>query len=266
MAIVSITTDFGTEDGFVGTMKGVIWGICPEAKIADISHEVPPQNVRSAALLLLGSTEYFPEGTVHVVVVDPGVGTARRPIAARIGGQIYVAPDNGVLTLLYERAEAEGREVAIVHLDKPEYYLPVVSTTFHGRDIFAPCGAHLACGVPLHEMGTPIADPVRLTLPKPVRTESGLVGEIIHIDHFGNLASNIRAEHLGQALDKKDEICINVCGVEINGMVDAFGERQVGELTVLMNSEGYLEVSVVNGNAAAQLNAKTGDPIEALFS
>lgn len=261
MKFVTLTTDFGLKDGNVGVMKGVIWRIAPHAQIADLSHNISPQNVAEAALILLRSTPYFPRDSVHVVVVDPGVGTKRRPIAARLGSQLYVAPDNGVLTLLLERAEQEHDVIEFVHLDKPQFWLKKISHVFHGRDIFAPAGGHLAAGKALVEMGTPIDDPIRLQLPKPQRTENVLRGEVIHIDHFGNISSNIRIEHLGEV---KGTI-IRLCGAEINGMVQTFGERPVGELVALYGSTGNLIVSVVNGSAAKRLDAKIGDEVEVIL-
>jgi S-adenosylmethionine hydrolase len=261
LSFVTLTTDFGLKDGNVGVMKGVIWGIAPQAQIADLSHNISPQNVAEAALILLRSTPYFPPNSIHVVVVDPGVGTERRPIAARLGEQLYVAPDNGVLTMLLERAEAEGQTTQFVHLDKPQYWLTEISHVFHGRDIFAPAGGHLAAGVPLEALGSPINDPLRLALPRPQRTHDGWRGEVIHIDHFGNVSSNIRIEHLGQA----PRAIVHVCGVEIHGMVKTFGERPSGELVALYGSTGNLIFSVVNGSAARRLGAKVGDPVEVIL-
>ena len=246
-------------------MKGVIWGICPEAQISDLSHMISPQNILEAALILARSATYFPKDSIHVVVVDPGVGTARHPMAARIGDWYYVGPDNGILTMLLERAEHEGWTTEFVHLDKPGYWLPQVSHVFHGRDIFAPCAAHLARGVPLRELGTLIHDPVRLEVPKPERTSTGWRGEVIHIDHFGNAASNIRVEHLDEALDKKASFTVKICGTEIHGLVNTFGERAPGELIALFGSTGNLIVSVVNGSAASRLGVKVGDTFEALL-
>jgi S-adenosylmethionine hydrolase len=265
MTVITLLTDFGLKDGNVGVMKGVMWGIAPEAQIADLSHNISPQNVPEAALILLRSAFYFPKDTVHVIVVDPGVGTKRRPIAARIGQQLFVCPDNGVLTMCLERAEVEGWPVEIVHLDKPKYWLSEVSHVFHGRDIFAPCGAYLAAGVPLKEIGTPIHDPIRLELPKPRRTEFGWEGEVIHIDHFGNIASNIRLEHLGGDLKHKVRITVRLHRAEIEGLVDTFGERPAGDLVALIGSTGNLIVSVVDGNAATQLGAQVGDAFEAII-
>jgi S-adenosylmethionine hydrolase len=258
MNIVTLITDFGLKDGNVGVMKGVIWGIAPQAQISDLSHLIAPQNVREAALILLRSAPYFPQGTVHVVVVDPGVGTARRPVAARLGDQYFVGPDNGVISMWLERVESLGEAVQFVHLDRPEFWLPQVSHVFHGRDIFAPVGGHLAAGVSLERLGSPIADPLRLDLPIPVRGADGWRGEVIHLDHFGNISTNIRQEHL-----ERDQVAtVRLCGVNINGMVHTFGERSPGELIALFGSTGNLIVSVVNGSAAQRLGAKVGDPVE----
>ena len=265
MAFITLMTDFGIKDGNVGVMKGVIWGICPQAQISDLSHMIGPQNVREASLILLRSAPYFPKGTVHIVVVDPGVGTARRPMAARIGDWFYVGPDNGVITLLLERAEQQGWSAAFVQLDQTRYWLPDVSHVFHGRDIFSPVGAHLANGVALAALGSEFSDPVRLPFPAPTRIGNVWRGEVIHIDHFGNVASNIRVEHLGGELRHKERIQVKLKGVEIQGLVNTFGERAPGEVVALLGSTGNLIVSVVNGSAADQLRVKVGDGIEAII-
>jgi S-adenosyl-L-methionine hydrolase (adenosine-forming) len=263
MTVITLMTDFGIKDGNVGVMKGVIWGISPGAKISDLSHMIGAQNIREAALVLARSAPYFPKDTVHVVVVDPGVGTSRRPMAARIGDWFYVGPDNGTITLLLERAEQEGWTREFVQLDKSQYWLTTVSFVFHGRDIFSPVAAHLANGVSLQELGTAFANPIRLKLPKPTQTKDGWSGEIIHVDHFGNLASNIRVENLGTAMKQKEKIQVRVKGMEIKGMVNTFGERNEGEVVALLGSTGNLIISVVNGDAAARLGAKVGDGVEA---
>ncbi len=264
MPLISLMTDFGIKDGNVGVMKGVIWGICPEARITDLSHMIGAQNVREAALILARSAPYFPKDTIHVVVVDPGVGTARRPMAARVGDWFYVGPDNGTLTALLERAESEGWPRQFIHLDRLRYWLPTVSFVFHGRDIFAPVAAHLANGVPLPDLGTAFSDPVRLRLPKPLLTKDGWRGEVVHIDHFGNVGSNIRIENFGPAFAEKEKIIVRVGEAEIKGLVDTFGERPDGELIALFGSTGNLIVSVVNGDASARLGVKVGDTIEAV--
>jgi S-adenosyl-L-methionine hydrolase (adenosine-forming) len=260
MSIVTLLTDFGLKDGNVGVMKGVILRIEPEAQIIDLSHLIPPQNVAEAGLILARSIPFFPPGSIHVVVVDPGVGTARRPFAARIGSQFVVGPDNGFITQILERAEARNEIIEFVQLDRPEYWLPEVSHVFHGRDIFAPAAAHLASGASLHDLGKPLNDPVRLEPPHLLKTTRGWQGEVIHIDHFGNLSTNIRQEHLGLP----SRATVRICGVEIKDMVRTFGERSPGELVALYGSTGNLLVCVVNGSAAQRLGAKIGDSCEVM--
>ena len=189
MPIVTLTTDFGTRDGFVGALKGVVWSICPEAQIADITHEIAPQNIREGAMALWRAYPFFPGGTVHVAVVDPGVGTTRRPIAARLGEHVFVGPDNGLFTPIYEDASRLGRGVEIVHLTNPRYFLPKVSRTFHGRDIFSPVAAHLARGVPFADLGPPVTDPVRIPIFRAERTAGGWKAHISVVDIFGNLTT-----------------------------------------------------------------------------
>jgi len=251
-------TDFGLRDGNVGVMRGVIWGISPGVSIADLSHLVGPQNIVEGALILGRSAPYFPEGTVHVVVVDPGVGTARRPIAARFGKQHFVGPDNGLCTLLLERAQGNGEPVEIVHLNRTKYWLPDVSHVFHGRDIFSPVAAHLANGVPLLDLGDAINDPVRLAIPRPERQDSVWKAQLIYIDWFGNLVTNLRQEDL----EGVDDLALHIRGHQVRGLVRTFGERPPGELVNLYGSTGSLIVSVVNGSAAQALGAQVGDPVE----
>jgi S-adenosyl-L-methionine hydrolase (adenosine-forming) len=262
LTLITLTTDFGLKDGNVGVMKGVILGLAPQTQIVDISHFIPPQNIPEAALILRRSAPYFPPGTIHIVVVDPGVGTARRPLAARLGTQFYVGPDNGTLTLLLEYAEGRGWPTEFVHLNQPAYWLPEVSHVFHGRDIFAPVAGHLASGRSLSELGTPITDPVRLALPKPERTPTGWRGAIIHIDHFGNMASNIREENITPWLAAPEKLTVRLGGAEIRGLVHTFGERAPGELVALLGSTGNLIVSVVNGRAADRLGIQVGAEIQ----
>ncbi len=258
MAFITLLTDFGIRDGAVGLMKGVIWRIAPDAKIADLSHTVGPQNLQEAAMVLYYAAPYFPEGTIHIVVVDPGVGTERRSLAARFGPCFFVGPDNGVCTPLLQRAEQANDPITIVALDKPEYWLPEISDVFHGRDVYAPVGAHLAAGVPLSQLGTPLDDPVRLTLPQPVVTPTGARGEIVFIDDFGNLHTNLLRHHLASW----DEVTVQLCGVEIAGLTRTFGQRPPGTLIALYGTEHDLNVAVVNGNAQRRLRAQVGDAVE----
>lgn len=261
MSFITLMTDFGIKDGNVGVMRGVIWRIAPQVKIADLSHTIAPQNVPEAALILARSAPYFPPFSIHVVVVDPGVGTARRPIAAQLGAQFFVGPDNGVITYLLEQAEKAGWKVQIVHLNRPRYWLSEVSHVFHGRDIFSPVAAQLAIGTPLEELGDPISDPVRLALPRPVKTSRGWRGQVIHIDHFGNIAINIRKEELGSPRP----MTVTLCGAAVPGLYNTFGELPPGEIMALYGSTGNLIVSVVNGSAANRLSAQVDDPVEVLL-
>jgi S-adenosylmethionine hydrolase len=261
MTMITLTTDFGLRDGNVGVMKGVIWRITPEIKIVDLSHDVPPQNILEGAYILKRSTPYFPAGTIHVGVVDPGVGTSRRPIAVQIGAQFFVGPDNGLITFMIERAESESQPIVVVHLDKHEYWLPVVSHVFHGRDIFAPVAAHLARGIPLEEMGSITHDIVRLPIPIPERLPNGWRGQVVYIDHFGNVATNLSREKLGVAPIRS----VKLVGREIIGLVRTFGEGQPGELAALFSSTDDLIVAVVNGDASRILGVKIGDVVDIIF-
>ena len=255
---ITLLTDFGTTEGEHTVMKGVIWSILPGVPIADLSHDISPQNIREAALVLERTAHYFPPQTVHVVVVDPGVGTERRPIAARFGDQFFVGPDNGVCTPLLERAESENRPVEIVQLDKPQYWQEEVSDIFHGRDIFAPCAGHLAKGVPLEDLGTSITEVVRYHVPQPTRDGDVLSGEVMHIDHYGNLIANIRREDI----EPLRPVRVILSGAKIEGLVRAFGERDPDTLLALYSPHYYLMIAVTNGNAAAYLGASVGDLVQ----
>jgi len=261
MPRILLLTDFGTRDGYPAVMKGVIWSIAPQVEVVDLTHEIPPQDVLGAALTLGRAAPYFSAGTIFLAVVDPGVGTVRRPLAARLGGQFFVAPDNGLLTLVWEGAERGGQPIELVWLDRPQYGLPGVSRTFHGRDIFAPAAAHLANGVPLTELGTPIQDPLRLPLPAPRRTPAGWQGQVIHVDRFGNLATNLNAAHLPPS----GQVEVRIAGERIAGIVLAYGDRPPGSLAALIDSDGALSIVLVNGSAAQRLKAAAGEPVELIF-
>jgi S-adenosylmethionine hydrolase len=256
--IVTLTTDFGLQDGFVGILKGVIWSICPQARLADISHAVAAQDVRQGALLLRRAVPYFPPGTVHLAVVDPGVGTSRRGLAARMGAHFFVGPDNGLFGAVLADAEATRLPVAVVELTESRFWRAEVSATFHGRDVFAPVAAHLANGVPLTDLGPALKDPVRLALPQAERTATGWTAHVSAIDAFGNLASDLPAGELPPG----GAVVVRCCGRQIHGLVRSYGEREAGELVALVDSQGRLEIAVVNGSAARELGARLGDPIE----
>jgi len=256
--VITLTTDFGCGDPEIGSLYGVTWSIAPAVRIVDLSHDVPRHDSRRAAMLLDRHAAYFPPGTIHVVVVDPGVGTARRPMAARFGDQWYVGPDNGAATLLLRRARKLGRPVEMVAPDKWQFMLPEISDIFHGRDIFAPTAAHLARGVPLSEIGAPITDPVLLDFPEPQPTGRGWLGQVDEVDHFGNLGTNIHKDQLGGS--SAWDVLVN--GEIIRGLVLTFGEGKPGQLVALVDSSDYLSVNVVNGSAEQRLNARTGDTVE----
>ncbi len=254
MKFITLLTDFGLRDGYTGVMKGVIYRIVPDVQIADISHTILPQNIQDGSLVWSRSYEFFPDGTVHIGVVDPGVGTHRRPIAARIGRFYFVCPDNGLITPILEKAEQAGEEIQVVHLDRPQYWLAQISNVFHGRDIFSPAGAHLANGVPLLEMGTLINDLVRFHMPQPEKLENGWRGEIVSIDTFGNLSTNLTR----QQIEAMGRVQVQVAGRTINGLVRTFGERASGDLVALIDSDNNMAIAVVQGSAARETGAAVG--------
>jgi len=258
MPILTLTTDFGLKDGFVGALKGVIWGICPQAQIADISHTITPQNVLEGAFTLWRAYSFFPAGTAHVAVVDPGVGTQRRPLAMHAGKWYFVGPDNGLFTPVLADAERNDWPVEIVHLTNKDYWLPKVSHTFHGRDVFAPVGAHLAMGVSLADLGPAIKDPVRLAMPKPEKTSTGWRAHVTGMDVFGNLTTDLPAREVAG----EKHVTFRLRGYEVRGLAASYGHRQPGELVALVDSENFVEIAVVNGSAAQVTGAQVGDVIE----
>ena len=260
MKFITLLTDFGLKDGYPGVMKGVIVRIAPEVQIIDITHAIQPQNILEGCLVLGRSYSYFPSGSIHVAVVDPGVGTRRRPIAARLGNHTFVCPDNGLITLALDEAVRAGQEVEIVHLTQPRYWLPQVSSVFHGRDIFAPAAAHLALGVPLMDLGERIEDPVRIVIPAPEPMESGWRGQVIDVDHFGNLGVNIQDTHLKSL----GPVEIHIAGITIQGLSHTFGEGTPGDLVALIDSDNRLSICVVNGSAAERLHTGVGTFVEVL--
>jgi S-adenosylmethionine hydrolase len=257
MKLITLLTDFGLQDGFVGVMKGVIYGICPDADIVDISHLIGPQDVLAGALVLERSLPYFPPGTIHIAVVDPGVGTFRRPIAARIGEYYLVGPDNGIFTSAFNLAGQNGWPIEVVALEKPEYWLKEVSPVFHGRDIFAPVGAHLANGLPLKALGRVVKDPVQLTIPLPQKLQNGWRCQVLSVDHFGTLQLNIKRQALDGAVVKR----VSLAGEIIQGICKTFGDKPSGSLIVLFDSSDHLSVAEVNGSAEKRLQAGPGEEV-----
>jgi len=256
--LISLTTDFGTADGYVAAMKGVILNILPSAKIVDISHEITPFDIREGAYILKSVISYFPANAVHIVVIDPGVGSTRHPIAVSSNRGFFVAPDNGVLAPILAELEV-GK---VIHLNKPAYWLPHPSHTFHGRDIFAPVGAYLARGVPLPSLGS--EQPAWTTLPgwEPERGEGYLHGIVLHTDRFGNLITNIPAADLGSA---PSEIIIRVAGRTLHGIQSHYAAVDPGQPLALIGSQNGLEISLREGNAATSWNVSVGEKVEVIF-
>jgi S-adenosylmethionine hydrolase len=252
MAIITLTTDFGAADAYVGIMKGVILSIAPGVQLVDLSHEVPPQDVREAIYLLESAAPYFPQGTVHLAVVDPGVGSARRALVVSTRRACYVGPDNGLFTGPLGEPGAQAWA-----LDRPEFWLPDPSRTFHGRDIFAPAAAHLAGGMTPREMGHPIDDPIRLVLAGPARATGGAIdGQVVHVDRFGNLITGIPAAWVaGEGWQCR------IAGETIQGIFDTYADAATGALLMLVGSGGALEIAERNGNAARRLGVKAGEPV-----
>ncbi|HUT16526.1 MAG TPA: SAM-dependent chlorinase/fluorinase [Anaerolineae bacterium] len=251
MSVVALLTDFGTDDAYVGIMHGVILRVNPEASIVDVCHDIAPQDVQAAAFVLSTAYPYFPTETIYVVVVDPGVGSERRAIAMRTRRGTFVAPDNGVLSYVLAR-EAVSQMVQVTNA---RYWLSPLSDTFHGRDVFAPVAAHLSLGLSLSELGPPVRDPVHLTLAEPRVGEDGTIrGQVLHVDRFGNLVTNIRRELLspGQTLRTR------VADREVPGLVKTYAAAGWGELLTLVGSNGYLEISLRDGSAATALKVGRG--------
>jgi len=253
---VTLITDFGTANHFVGTMKGVIYNINPEVEIVDISHKVESYDIFDAAFTLAQSYRFFPPDTIHLVVVDPGVGTARRPILARSIAYRFVAPDNGVLSLIYEREE----NVEVRHITADHYFLNPVSATFQGRDIFAPVAGWLSRGLEADKFGEPIRDYIRFTSPKPRWVSDNLIkGVILKIDKFGNILTNLRPEDLPRLFaENPPPFKIIVNQQEITRLNLAYSMGKPSELFAIVGSSGYIEICTNRGSAANFLNVNRG--------
>ncbi len=259
--VITLLTDFGSRDPFVGVMKGVILGVNPSARIVDITHEVEPHDVLQAAYLLFTAHRFFPHGTVHAVVVDPGVGSERRAILAVTDRYAYVGPDNGV----FSPALAEGREGRAFAITDPRFFRPQVGGTFHGRDVFAPVAAWLSKGVAPDEFGHEIFDYSRLHLPRAAMAGEGFLrGEIAYIDRFGNAMTNVTAEDLDAIADRRLWGSLRVCtgGVEVSGLTRCYADSPPGTPNALVNSWGCVEIYLAQGNASRELGLGRGQPVE----
>jgi S-adenosyl-L-methionine hydrolase (adenosine-forming) len=246
--IITLTTDFGLSDPFVGIMKGVILAISPNAQLVDISHDISSYNIAEAIFVVESMYRYFPRGTVHIVVIDPGVGSSRRPLAAAARGHLFVAPDNGVLSTVLE-TEA-------YHIKNDRLFLNSVSQTFHGRDIFAPVAAHLAGGTPIDLVGPRIRDFVRKPFPTPRHIGGKIIGSVLWIDKFGNVITNVRRS------DLSTNFTIRVGGLPIERLCANFSEGEPGEFVAIEGSTGYIEIALNRGSAADRLQITSGAEIE----
>jgi len=256
--LITLTTDFGMRDGNVGVMKGVIYGINPRAKIVDLSHEIEPQNIAQAAFVLSRHYRYFPQGTIHLVVVDPGVGSERRALIVQTAQAFFVAPDNGLLTYVVHDARRLSADLHIIDISNPRFWLPHISPVFHGRDIFAPVAAHLSLGVSILAFGEEVNDLVTFPLPQVEREGGRLKGQVAHIDRFGNLLTNIYRRDL---LSWR-KIKVKVRNREIAGLSRTYADGQEGEMIAYIDSSEELAVAMVNGSARDLLGAKVGDEVE----
>ena len=257
--IITLTTDFGTSDTYVGIMKGVILSINPKAQIVDLTHAIPPQDIYEAAFSIYAARSYFPKGTIHIIVVDPGVGSDRQAIVSHIDNALFVCPDNGVLSYLLHSAENAGAHpIDSVAIQNAAYYLPEVSNTFHGRDIFAPVAAHLSLGVPFDDIGPRLKTLVRLPIPKIDTSGDTLIGQIIKIDRFGNLITNISKGAFEAFLNDDVNYEIRVGNASLNRLNSAYADAEIGEPLAIMGSLALLEIAVNGGNAEKQLGLKRG--------
>ena len=250
--MITLTTDFGTTDPFVGIMKGVIAGRAPGVRVVDVSHGVPPQDVTAGALVLRAAAPYFPPGTVHVAVVDPGVGSARRPICVETRDACFVGPDNGLLSL----AAPRDRIVRIVEIADERFMLSPRSGTFHGRDVFAPAAAAIASGTPLAELGPARDDMIALRLPLPIRDGGVLRGEVVYIDRFGNLSTNVDVAALPASVDH-----VEIGSHRAIPFVPTYATVERRALLALVNSWGLVEIAVRDGDARAMLGVGVGTSV-----
>ncbi|MFC1885025.1 S-adenosyl-l-methionine hydroxide adenosyltransferase family protein [Thermodesulfobacteriota bacterium] len=251
--IITLTTDFGVQDPYVGAMKGVILSINPQATMIDITHGIQPGSIYSASLILKEAHSYFPKGTIHLGVVDPGVGSDRRPVLIRTEKFFFVGPDNGI----FWPSIMECEVFDAIHLTKRQYFMKNISSTFHGRDIFAPVAAHLSMGIDPMKMGNPISDPLKLEMPSPLVDESMLSGHIMRVDRFGNLITNIHKDLLKDFLNESSPV-VTVGGLKISGLSKTYHEAGEGEIIVLSGSSGFIEISENKGRACDRIAREKG--------
>ena len=256
--IIALLTDFGTRDHYSGVMKGVVLGICPDVTLVDVSHDLPPHDVAFAAHELAATYRFFPAGTIFLVVVDPGVGTARRGLAAEAGDRKFVAPDNGVLTAVFQEAPPKR----VVELSERRYARPTVSRTFEGRDRFAPAAAFLAKGIHFEAFGRAVTDYHLLELPVPELDDAVLRGRVIRVDRFGNIVTNLDRRSCEKLVGGPGGLQLSVRGQAIGRLVSTYADLAPGEIGALFGSTDHLECSTPSANAAERLGVSVGDPVE----
>jgi S-adenosylmethionine hydrolase len=261
MPLITLTTDFGLASHYPAQMKASILGICPAAQIIDVSHGVRPQNIREGAVILADVTPQYPPGTIHVAVIDPGVGTQRAMIMARLAGQLYVLPDNGLLTPLLL---THGLEQAY-YLRETRWWRSTVSATFHGRDILAPVSAHLAMGAQPSLLGPVCSEPVRIPWPTARRGAGRLLGEVLFVDSFGNLITNVSRSDV-ESLGPPQSLAIECCGIDVEGIQATYGLSVPGQTIALFDSHDRLEIAVVNGSAANLWQIAESAPVSVSIS
>lgn len=259
--ILTLTTDFGIRDGYVAAMKGVILGINPDLKLVDVAHEVASHDIMEGAFILRNVAASFPDGTVHLAVVDPGVGSDRKPIAMKYRNQLFVGPDNGLFSLVLAGQLAEQ----VVELDQPRFWREEsVSATFHGRDIFAPIAARLASGLSLSSAGSVIDDIQSLHWALPISDDQGIQGWIVHIDRFGNCITNIHREQFNSQARARTFKCYAGSSIIASNSI-TYSDVEIGEATVLFNSQDMLEIAIHQGSASSLLGIRKGAPVNILF-
>lgn len=257
MQIITLTTDFGSSDPFFGIMKGVILNICPNVRIEDISHDIHPQDIWQANFVLQATYYYFPKNTIHVCVVDPGVGSTRKPVLIESKDYYFIGPDNGLFTGILEREEVKN----VIELTEEKYWLKNVSQTFHGRDIFSPVAAHLVNGIPINSFGklTKKEELILLPIKKPVKNTAGYTAIVQFIDHFGNIITNLESSKVPEKVTGK------IKDHNFEGLVNNFSEAKANKLTAIKGSSGYMEIFVNKSNAAKATGAVVGDTVEVKY-
>lgn len=254
-SIITLLTDFGYEGEYVGVMKGVILNINPRCQLVDLTHQIAPQNILQAAFILHNSYQFFPKGTIHLVVVDPGVGTKRRPIILKKNGFLFIGPDNGVFSLVLQ----QGRYAAVEITPLSFWKLPV-SSTFHGRDIFAPVAAYLSLGREMSEFGPPVTNLQKIPWPQPIIEDKKIIGQIIFVDSFGNLVTNIDRDFFVSQIAGR-QFKIRIKKWSLSCLQDTYAQVPEGKLLALWGSAGFLEIAVNRGHAQRLLKVRPGDPI-----